>query len=207
LYCRPNVHPTSPSIVHSYRSGLQRRHNTKLRPFRPRVSVTCSFDIQGGFLVRPCRPCLLSVSLLLLCLLLTSPMRSGSIALPSALFPSHATSQGTWETSQGNTQNFITRKRRIYKAHPNRGWRTLRSRARSSRVCHTSYPVPVRLPVRCLSAAPTGQAGTQTGRPALLDRASLPAGRQAPDPASRRRPCPSPNLRLHEHLVQGLSPC
>ena len=28
-----------------------------------------------------------------------------------------------------------------------------------------------------------------------------------PDPASRRRPCPSSNLRLRENLVQGLSPC
>ena len=27
-----------------------------------------------------------------------------------------------------------------------------------------------------------------------------------PDPASRRRPCPSPILRLREHLVRGLSP-
>jgi hypothetical protein len=28
-----------------------------------------------------------------------------------------------------------------------------------------------------------------------------------PDPASRRRPCPSPILRLREYLEQGLSPC
>ena len=27
-----------------------------------------------------------------------------------------------------------------------------------------------------------------------------------PDPASRRRPCPSPCLRLREHLARGLSP-
>ena len=28
-----------------------------------------------------------------------------------------------------------------------------------------------------------------------------------PDSASQRNPCPSPNLRLHEYLVQGLAPC
>jgi len=33
-------------------------------------------------------------------------------------------------------------KRRIYKANPFCGWRTSRSRARSSRMYHTSYPVP-----------------------------------------------------------------
>ena len=37
-------------------------------------------------------------------------------------------------------------KRRIYKAHPNCRWRTLRSRARSSRMYHTSDPVPIRRP-------------------------------------------------------------
>ncbi len=71
-------------LTFSYRSGLQRRHNRKLFPFRPRVSATCSFDMQGGFLVRPCRLPLRSVSFLLVCPLLTSLMRSGSIALPSA---------------------------------------------------------------------------------------------------------------------------
>jgi hypothetical protein len=39
-------------------------------------------------------------------------------------------------------------RRRIYKAQPDCGWRTARSRARSSRVYHTSYPVPVRHPAR-----------------------------------------------------------
>jgi len=59
---------------------------------------------------------------------------------PLSQFPSHATSQGTWETSQGKTQNFITRKRRIYKAHPNRGWRTSWSRARLSRLLGGARP-------------------------------------------------------------------
>ena len=76
------VHP----LTLSYRSGLQRRHNHKLTPFRSRVSATCSFDMQSGFLVRPCGLPLRSVSFLLLCLLLTSPMRSGLIAQPSASF-------------------------------------------------------------------------------------------------------------------------
>jgi hypothetical protein len=100
LYCRLTVHEILIPIVHSYRLGLQRGHNTKLIPFRSRVSATCSFDIQGGFLVRPCGPYLIPVSLLLLHPLLTSPMRSGSIALPSA------TTSGTWETSRGKTQSF-----------------------------------------------------------------------------------------------------
>src|SRR4030095_2227845 len=39
-------------------------------------------------------------------------------------------------------------RRRMYQAHPTRGWRTLWSRAHSSRVYHTSYPVPVRRPAR-----------------------------------------------------------
>ena len=66
----------------SYRSGLQRWHNLKLNPFRPRVSAFCSFDTQSGFLIRPCEPRFKSVSSLLLYPLLTSPMRSGSITLP-----------------------------------------------------------------------------------------------------------------------------
>jgi hypothetical protein len=91
----------STPMVPSYRSGLQRQHNTSLSPVRPRVSVPCSFDPQGGFLVRPCGLRLLSVSLLLLCPLLTSPMGSGSITLPSAI------SDGPWKTSRGQTQNFL----------------------------------------------------------------------------------------------------
>ena len=44
------------------------------------------------------------------------------------------------------TASLSMHKRRIYKAHPNCRWRTSRSRARSSRVYHTSYPVSVRRP-------------------------------------------------------------
>ena len=102
----------------------------------------------------------------LLCPLLTSPMRSESIALFPANSPRTRRSRATWEISQGKTQNFVARKRRIYKAHPNRRWRTSWSRAHWSRVYHTSYPVPVR-------------------RPALLDWASSrPSLAAAPLPFS-----------------------
>jgi hypothetical protein len=50
--------------------------------------------------------------------LLTSPIRSESIALPSANSPRTRRSGAVREISQGKTQNFITRKRWIYKAHP-----------------------------------------------------------------------------------------
>ena len=51
------------------------------------------------------------------------------------------------QASQGKTQNFLAHKRRIYKAHTTHGWRTSLSRANSSYVRHTSYPVPVRRPL------------------------------------------------------------
>jgi len=104
----------------------------------------------------------------LLCLLLTSAGRSGTISHTSVLIHGSRSTfvfsvcrlvsrrchnistipsgSDTLQTSQGKTQNFITRKRRIYKAHPIRGWRTSWSRAHSSRVYHTSDPVPVRRP-------------------------------------------------------------
>jgi hypothetical protein len=44
-------------------------------------------------------------------------------------------------------------RRRIYKARPNCGWRALRSRARSPRAYHTSYPVRVPLPARSFHAS------------------------------------------------------
>jgi hypothetical protein len=49
--------------------------------------------------------------------------------------------------SQGKTQN-VPRIGAGFIKHTPCGWRTSRSRARSSRVCHTSYPVPVRRPAR-----------------------------------------------------------
>jgi hypothetical protein len=61
-------------------------------------------------------------------------------------FHSHASSQGKGEISRGKTQNlpcvgagFITHTHCC-------GWRTSSSRADSSRVCHTSYPVFVHRP-------------------------------------------------------------
>ena len=57
-----------------------------------------------------------------------------------------------WRTAcrppSGKTPNCPCIDARIYKAHPTRGWRTWWSRAHSSRVYHTSYPVPVRRPAR-----------------------------------------------------------
>ena len=44
-------------------------------------------------------------------------------------------------------------RRRIYKVRPNGGWRTLWSRAHSSRAYHTSYPVRVPRPARAFHAA------------------------------------------------------
>ena len=67
-------------LTFSYRSGLQRRHNRKLFPFRPRVSATCSFDMQGGFLVRPCGLPMRSVSFLLVCLP-SIPQKAGLTSL------------------------------------------------------------------------------------------------------------------------------
>ena len=66
---------------------------------------------------------------------------------PSTLsqFQSHATSQGTWEISRGKTQNLPCVDAGFIK-HTPCGWRTSLSRANSSRVYHTSYPVPVRRP-------------------------------------------------------------
>ncbi len=51
------------------------------------------------------------------------------------------------QISQGKTQNFLAHKRRIYKTYIIHGWRTLSSRADSSHIRHTSYPVPVRRPL------------------------------------------------------------
>ena len=44
-------------------------------------------------------------------------------------------------------------RRRIYKARPHCGWRALRSRARSPRAYHTSYPVRVPRPARSFHAS------------------------------------------------------
>jgi len=66
------------------------------------------------------------------------------------------------------------RKRQIYKAHP-RGWRTLLSRASSSRVYHTSYLVSVRRPA-CLDWASFRPHLTMTPLPFSLPSAPLIPG-------------------------------
>jgi hypothetical protein len=63
---------------------------------------------------------------------------------PSALSPAYWDGR---QISQGKTQNVPCVDAGFMK-HTPCGWRTSRSRARSSRVCHTSYPVPVRRPAR-----------------------------------------------------------
>jgi len=134
------------------------------------------------------------------------------------------------------------RKRRIYKARPSvdgglcchaclcvrlparRAQAGTQTGASSPRAYHTSYPVSVRLPVRCIClCVPRRQA--QTGRPALLDWASSRPHRSAeltPKPrddalalllpsclrAARKQvgsTLRSP-LRVNSHLVRGLSP-
>ena len=74
--------------------------------------------------------------------LLTSAGRSARIAPPSVLFL-----LDNQQISQGKTQNVPRVDAGFIKYTPC-GWRTSRSRARSSRVHHTSYPVPVRRPAR-----------------------------------------------------------
>ena len=69
-------------------------------------------------------------------------------------FLPHAESQGARKTSRGKTQNVPRVDAEFIKHTPTGRWRTSRSRARSSRVYHTSDPV--RIP-----------------RPALLDWASF----------------------------------
>jgi hypothetical protein len=73
---------------------------------------------------------------------------------PLSQFLPHAESQGTRKISRGKTQNVPRVDAEFIKHTPTGRWRTSRSRARSSRVYHTSDPV--RIP-----------------RPALLDWASF----------------------------------
>ena len=102
---------------------------------------------------------------------------------PLSQFPSHATSQGTWETSQGKTRNFQCINAGFIKHTP------LRMEDFVPDVPHLisgSYSSP------CIF-----------GLGFLAQRRRL---RRVPDPASRRRPCPSPNLRLRLYPARGLSP-
>ena len=77
-----------------------------------------------------------------LCPLLTSPR----LSMPVARHFVACCQPTAVETSRGKARHFL-RCRRICKVHPNnRRWRTSRSRARSSRVHHASYPVFVHRP-------------------------------------------------------------
>ena len=95
-------------------------------------------------------------------------------------FQSHATSQGTWEISRGKTQNF---------PRVNAGF--IKHAPLADGGLHGHVPTrPERTTplIRFLFVAPRFRIG-------------LPS-----DPASRRRPCPSPCLRLGENLAWGLPP-
>ena len=95
-------------------------------------------------------------------------------------FQSHATSQGTWEISRGKTQSFLRVNAGFIKHAP-----VADGGLRGHVPTRPGRTTP---PIRFLFVAPRFRIG-------------LPS-----DPASRRRPCPSPSLRLGENLAWGLSP-
>jgi hypothetical protein len=141
----PSLGPGWP--LHSYRSGLQ----------------------PGESLRSPAPARFLD----LLCPLLTSPTRSGSITLPSAV-------AGTGEISRGKARRGPC---------VDAGFTTYAPLADGGLHGHVpARPGRTKPHIRFLFVAPHVWIG-------------LPS-----DPASRRRPCPSPNLRLRVHLVRGLPP-
>jgi hypothetical protein len=99
---------------------------------------------------------------------------------PLSQFQSHATSRGTWEISRGKTQSFL--------------------RVNAGFIKHA--PVA--------DGGLRGHVPTRPGRTTPHIRFLFVAPRirigLPPDPVSRRRPCPSPPLRLRENLAWGLSP-
>ena len=99
---------------------------------------------------------------------------------PFSQFPSHATSRGTGEISRGKTQNLPCVDAGFIK-HTHIAEGGLHSHVPA----RPGYTTPR---IRFLFIAPQFWIG-------------LP-----PDPASRRRPCPSPCLRLREYLARGLTP-
>ena len=117
-----------------------------------------------------------------ICPLLTSPLRSTLISQRSVppQAGSHATSQGTEETSRGKTQNLPRVNAGFIKYAPLADG-GLRGHVPTRPGCITPQ-------IRFLFIAPQFRIG-------------LPS-----DPASRRRPCPSPCLRLCENLAIGLAP-
>jgi hypothetical protein len=80
------------------------------------------------------------------CRRLTSAGRSGRMAPPSVL-PGHPADL-PWSAVRPSVH-----RRRLYKAQSLCGWRTSRSRARSSRRSHTSYPVRVPRPAPSFHAS------------------------------------------------------
>jgi len=98
---------------------------------------------------------------------------------PLSQFQSHATTQGTWETSRGKTQSLL---------RVDAGFIEHAPLADGGLPGHVpTRPERTTPPIRFLFVAPRFRIG-------------LPS-----DPASRRRPCPSPCLRLGENLAWGLS--
>ena len=115
----------------------------------------------------------------LLCPLLTSAKRSTVIPHCSAHF-SRKRDPGTWRISQGKIQNV---------PHVNAGFIKHTQSADGGLRRHVPARPGCTTPrIRFLFVAPCFRIG-------------LP-----PDPASRRRPCPSPSLRLRFYLARGLSP-
>jgi hypothetical protein len=107
-------------------------HRSGLRPIRAAARPICcpAFRPWGASRASPAPD--------LLYPLLTSAGRSARISPPSVLSDSQ-------QISQGKTQHVPCVDAGCIKYTPC-GWRTSRSHARSSRVHHTSYPVPVRRP-------------------------------------------------------------
>jgi len=144
----------------------------------------------------------MSVSLLLLCLLLTSARRSDRISPVSVLIQGYRamfvfsvcrlvsrrchnistipSGSDTLQTSRGKTQSFLRVNAGFIKHTPLADG-GLHGHVPTRPGCTTPH-------IRFLFVAPRFWIG-------------LPS-----NPASRRRPCPSPNLRLREHLVRGLTP-
>ena len=95
-------------------------------------------------------------------------------------FPSHATVRGKGEISQGKIQN-VPHVNAGFIKHTHSADGGLRRHVPARPGCTTPR-------IRFLFVAPCFRIG-------------LP-----PDPVSRRRPCPSPSLRLRFYLARGLSP-
>ena len=94
------------STVRAFRGG----HNYGFHPVRSRVSVTDSFDISGGFLVRPCGfiprfgadpPTMPSADF-------CHAIKVGLLE-PSANLPRTRRSRATWQISRGKHASFRTR--------------------------------------------------------------------------------------------------